>query len=48
LAVLELYLLAERASPFAQWVMTGGLWLSSALILIGSGAAWMVMWSPYI
>jgi Predicted membrane protein (DUF2306) len=48
LAVLELYLRAERGSPRIQYVMAGGLWLVAALILVGSGAAWVVMWSPYI
>jgi Predicted membrane protein (DUF2306) len=48
LVVLELYLRAERSSPPIQRIMAGGLWLAAALILVGSGAAWMVMWSPYI
>lgn len=48
LAVLELYLRAERGSAFARYAMAGGLWFTAASILVGSGAAWMVMWSPYI
>ena len=48
LVVLELYLRAERGSPTHQRIMAGGLWLAAALILAGSGAAWMVMWGPYI
>jgi hypothetical protein len=48
LAVLELYLRAERGSPAAQRAMAGGLWLAATLILAGSGAAWFVMWWPYL
>lgn len=48
LVVLELYLRAERGRPAIQRVVAGGLWLAAALILAGSGAAWMVMWWPYI
>lgn len=48
LAVLELYLRAERGSPKAQRAMAAGLWLAAALIMAGSGAAWMVMWWPHL
>lgn len=48
LLVLELYLRAEHGSPTIQRLLAGGLWLAAALILAGSGAAWMVMWQPYI
>jgi hypothetical protein len=48
LAVLELYLRAERGPPPAQRVMAAGLWLGSAIILGGSVGAWFVMWMPYL
>ena len=48
LAVLELYLRAERGGPTAQRVMSGGLWLISLLILGGSIGAWLLMWWPRI
>ena len=48
LAILELYLRAERGSPAAQRAMAGGLWLATVLILAGSGAAWVIMWWPDI
>lgn len=48
LAVLELYLRAERGGPAAQRAMAGGLWLVSLLILGGSIGAWLLMWWPPI
>jgi hypothetical protein len=48
LAVLELYLRAERGSPRTQRAMAAGLWLSSIVILGGSIGAWFVMWMPYL
>lgn len=48
LAVLELYLRAERGTPAAKFVMAGGLWVAASLILAGGGLAWMVIWSPHI
>lgn len=48
LAVLELYLRAERGGPLAQRAMAGGLWLISLLILGGSLGAWLAMWWPPI
>ena len=48
LAVLELYLRAERGAARSQLVMAGGLWLATLAILVGSGGAWLVMWWPHI
>lgn len=48
LAMLELYLRAERGGPMAQRAMAGGLWLVSLLILGGSLGAWLLMWWPPI
>ncbi len=48
LAVLELYLGAERGPPAGQRAMAFGLWLASAIILGGSLGAWFVMWMPWI
>lgn len=48
LAMLELYLRAERGGPMAQRTMAGGLWLVSLLILGGSLGAWLLMWWPPI
>ena len=48
LAVLELYLRAERAGAAAQRSMAAGLWLVSALILGGSIGSWLAMWWPAI
>jgi hypothetical protein len=48
LAVLELYLRAERSTPGAQRAMAGALWLASLAILAGSLGAWFAMWWPYV
>ena len=48
LAVLELYLRAERGTAGAQRAMAGGLWLASLLIFGGSMGAWLLMWWPAI
>lgn len=48
LAVLELYLRAERGSARVQGVMAAGLWLGNAVILAGSVGAWFVMWWPHL
>jgi uncharacterized membrane protein len=48
LAVLELYLRAERGPPGGQRAMAAGLWLANAIILGGSIGAWLLMWSPYL
>jgi len=48
LAMLELYLRAERGGATAQRAMAGGLWLISLLILGGSIGAWLLMWWPPI
>ena len=48
LAVLELYLRAERGTPRAKSLMAGGLWVAALLILAGGGLAWVVIWSPHI
>lgn len=48
LAVLELYLRAERGSARSQLAMAGGLWLAAIAILGGSLGAWLVMWWPHI
>jgi hypothetical protein len=48
LLILELYFVAERSRPAAQHAMAAGLWIGAALILLGAGGAWMLMWSPYI
>jgi hypothetical protein len=48
LAVLELYLRAERGTPRAKSVMAAGLWVAAGLILAGGGLAWIAMWSPHI
>lgn len=48
LAVLELYLRAERGTPPVQRAMAGGLWLTALLILGGSIGAWLFMWWPHI
>lgn len=48
LAILELYLRAERGMPKTQLAMAGGLWLGSAVILLGVAGAWVGMWFPYI
>lgn len=48
LAVLELYLRAERGTPRVQWAMAAGLWAVSLVILGGSLGAWFVMWWPVI
>jgi hypothetical protein len=48
LAVLELYLRAERGVPRAQYAMAAGLWLASLAILGGSAAAWMMIWWPFL
>jgi hypothetical protein len=48
LAVLELYLRAERSTPGAQRAMAGGLWLASLAIVAGSLGAWFAMWWPYV
>jgi hypothetical protein len=48
LAVLEMYLRAERAAPTAQRAMAAGLWLCSGIILGGSLGAGALMWWPAI
>jgi Predicted membrane protein (DUF2306) len=48
LAVLELYLRADRGTPSAQRAMAGGLWLVALLIFGGSIGAWFLMWWPYL
>ena len=48
LAVLELYLRAERGPAGAQRAMAGGLWLATVLIFGGSLGAWLLMWWPAI
>lgn len=48
LAVLELYLRAERGSARAQGAMAAGLWLGNVVILAGSIGAWALMWMPYL
>ncbi len=48
LAVLELYLRAERGPAGAQRAVAAGLWLGTAIILLGAGGAWLLMWSPYL
>ena len=48
LAVLELYLRAERGSPQAQRAMAGGLWLAAVPIFGGGLGAWFLMWWPAI
>lgn len=48
LLILEIYFVAERGRSAVQHVMAGVLWLGAVLILLGSGGAWMIMWSPHI
>lgn len=49
LAVAEGYLRAQTSkSASAKRAMTVILFLSAAIILVGSAGAWMVMWSPYL
>jgi hypothetical protein len=48
LAVLELYLKAQRGTASAQRWMAGGLWLLALLMLGGSGGAWLLLWGPNI
>ena len=48
LAVLELYLRAERANPARKTAMTATLWVIAILILGGSAGSWMLMWWPHL
>ncbi len=48
LAILELFLRAERSRPRAQTAMAVALWLCATVTLAGSIGAWVMMWSPYI
>jgi hypothetical protein len=48
LAVLELYLRAERGTPGAQRAMAGGLWFAALLIFGGSIGTWLLNWWPAI
>lgn len=48
LAVLELYLRAEHGPVWAQMAIAALLWLCAIMLAVGSVAAWMMMWSPYI
>lgn len=49
LAIIETYLRVKAGkSDRARYLMAAGLVLCALLTIGGSGAAWMVMWGPYI
>jgi hypothetical protein len=48
LAVLEIYLRAERGGAATRRAAEALLWVGAALILAGSASAWMLMWGPHV